>query len=143
LNATVIPTPTIDPILHRWIRQFWNNGTKYGYEFRFFGDGTVSYKYGITTTSSGNIKILDPVLVASGTWTGLGDSKYVVKILPVGVSGAPIVREYTLVPAHQDPLYPGIIVKDHIESSYETDSIDKRTTRSEEIYFFPERAKID
>ena len=142
-TQTVIPTPISDPILHRYIRQFDLNGVLTGYEFKFYSDGTVNYKYGTTTTVNDNIKILNPSIQASGTWTNLGDGKYLVKFLPSGMSGAQIVREYTLVPAHQDPSYPGIIIKEHIESSYETDAIVDKHARTDIIYFYPELAKID
>jgi hypothetical protein len=139
--STTIPTAiTPDPILHRWVRKIW--GTNIGYEFIFYPDGSVNYRYGTTTMVSSNIKIT-PDIEASGTWTKIGENKYLIKILPTAQSGAQLIREYTLVPAHEDKDYPGIVIKDHIESSYETDAINKGKNRAADEMYYPERAKID
>ena len=134
--------PTTDPILHRWVRQYSDNqGKPVGYEFMFYPEGTATYRYGTTTMISSNIMIV-PQIEASGTWTKLSENKYLVKFLPTAMSGAQIVREYTLVPAHEETGYPGVVIKDHIESSFERDAIKIGQERSGEMYY-PERAKID
>lgn len=142
--VTTVTTPTADPILHRWIRAISGTNPKKGYEYKFYPDGTVIYNYGSTKEVSSNLVIQTPAdTSASGTWTKLGENKYIVKILPTGTTGAQIVEEYTLVPAHEDPAYPGVIIKDHIESKEETDQINKGQTRLSDEMYYPEKAKID
>jgi len=143
--TTEIPTTIApDPILHRWVRQYIHkvNGTTIGYEFKFYSDGSVNYKEGTATMVSDNIMIT-PVIEASGTWAKVGENKYLVKILPTAVSGAQLLREYTLVPAHEEVGYPGIVIRDHIESSFETDAINKGESRGADEMYYPELAKID
>ncbi|MDP2797591.1 MAG: hypothetical protein Q8N94_08805, partial [Methanoregula sp.] len=136
--------PTTDPILHRWIRQYTQNGNNYAYEFRFYPGGIVNYRTGPSTMVSSDIKLLTPpTLEASGTWSSLGNNKYLVQILPSGQSGAQLIREYTLVPAHEEKAYPGVVIKDHIESSYETEAINKGIQKQTDEMYYPERAKID
>ena len=106
--------PAADPILHRWIRQYGDPTAPQstGYEFKFYPDGTVDYREGTTKEVSSNI-IIDTTYNFSeetGTWTSLGNMTYLVKVLPTGQSGAQIIREYTLVPAHQNTDFPGITV---------------------------------
>ena len=137
-------TSTTDPILHRWIRQYNQNGKIYAYEFKFYPGGIVNYRTGPSTMVSDNIKLITPpTSEASGTWSSLGNNKYLIQILPSGHSGAQIIREYTLVPAHEEKAYPGIVIKDHIESSYETEAINKGQQRQPDEMYYPEQAKID
>jgi hypothetical protein len=133
--------PTTDPILHRWVREIFQtvNGVKVGYEFKFYPDGTVGYKYGPTEEVSSNLRILTPD-ASLGTWTKLEDNKYLVKV-PLGDGS--IMREYTLVPAHENPGYKGITIPTHIESIYETDAIGKAHVQSYGEMYYPEQAKID
>jgi hypothetical protein len=142
--ATAIPTTIApDPILHRWIRQYPMGGTLNGYEFTFYPGGILNYREGPISMISDNIKIEHATIAASGTWTKVGDNKYVVQFLPTGVSGAQIIREYTLVPAHEAKEYPGVVINDHIESSYETSAINQGQQRMSNEMYYPERAKID
>ena len=148
-QATIITpitttAPTTDPILHRYVRVYIDklNGQDVGYEFKFYPEGSVNYKYGTAKMVSDNIKI-DSLSEMSGTWTKLGDKKYLIKILPTGTSGAQIIREYTLVPEYIDPKYPGVTIREHIESSYETESINKGQAKRADEMYYPERAKID
>jgi hypothetical protein len=144
--TTAIPTTLApDPILHRWIRQYRStNGSIAAYEFTFFQGGIVQYRTGYPTMISSNIRIDQSLLEASGTWTKTGDNKHVIQILPTGVSGAPIVREYTLVPAHEAKEYPGVIIKDHLESNFEPqEAVNRNWQRGENEMFYPELAKID
>ena len=141
--VTTATTPAPDPILHRWIRRYTVNQSDYGYEFRFFPDGTVSYDEGPTTEISSNIQIPDPVSEASGTWVNEGNNKYLVKILPTGETGAPVVREYTLVPRNSPANYPGLVIPAHIESSFETNQIPKAREPMPDEMDYPEQAKID
>lgn len=137
-------TATADPILHRWVRIVSGTDPQKGYEWKFYTDGTVAYNYGSTKMTSSNIVVQTPVdMSASGTWSKIGENKYLVKVLPTGENGAQIIREYTLVPAHEDPAYPGIIINDHIESSFETDQINKGQARRYDEMYYPEKAKID
>lgn len=92
---------------------------------------------------SSNIMIEQQTNMYSGTWTPTGNNKYLVSYLPVGVSGAQIVREYTLVPSHEEPGYPGVVIATHIESNFETDQIQLGTFNTIENMFYPEQAKID
>ena len=149
LSTTVtmaIPTTIApDPILHRWIRQYRNTtGSFIAYEFTFFPGGIVQYRTGYPTMISSNLRIDQSLQEASGTWTKTGDNKYVIQILPTGMTGAPIVREYTLVPAHEATGYPGVVIKDHLESIYETQAaIAQNWQKGPDEMFYPERAKID
>lgn len=150
LVTTALPvTPattaaTADPILHRWVRIVSGTDPLKGYEWKFYPDGTAAYNYGSTKMTSSNIVILMPVdMSASGTWSKIGENKYLVKVLPTGETGAQIIREYTLVPSHEDPAYPGITIRGHIESSFETDQINKGQARRYDEMYYPEKAKID
>lgn len=143
-TATIV-VPTTDPIIHRWVRELFIpvNNEKVGYEFKFYPGGVVNYRYGKTEMVSSNIRIATPLLEASGTWVNLGDNKYLVKFLPTAESGAQIIREYTLVPAHEVKEYPGVVIPTHIESSYETDAIGKAHVQAYGEMYYPEQAKID
>jgi hypothetical protein len=134
-------TATTDPILHRYIRSYGGSG----YEFRFFPNGVLNYRSGTTKRVSGEYLIDRVDAQASGTWTALGHNKYLVQFLPVGVSGATLVREYTLFPSYQDPQYPGITIAEHIESSYEKDNLNPgEYVQLNQIYrYYPERGKTD
>jgi hypothetical protein len=134
-------TASTDPIIHRYIRQY--SGLTTGYEFKFYPEGTVDYREGTIKEISGNFMIDTVSLEASGTWTNLGNMVYLVKILPTGQSGAQIIRQYTLVPAHEEKDYPGVVITEHIESSYETNAINLGQQRSSNIMYYPERVKID
>jgi hypothetical protein len=141
--SATIPPMNADPILHRYVFR-WPNAVEnnlYGYEYKFYPDGSVIYKYGIVTEVSSNLKI-NPTQQMGGTWTNIGNSNYLVKILPEGKSGQYYTREYTLVPEYEDPLYPGKIYREHIESNYERDAIFPGYEKTDRMYF-PERAKID
>lgn len=149
LAAPTTGASTTDPILHRWIRQY-GDPTAYqstGYEFKFYPDGTVDYRNGTTKEVSSNI-IIDttyPYIEESGTWTALSNMTYLVKVLPAGQSGAQFIRQYTLVPAHQDPDFPGVTIPAQIESSYETNQIGSNTNEppNSDLMYYPEQAKID
>jgi hypothetical protein len=146
IETTVPTVATIDitdPILHRWVRRyiFTVNGQESGYEFRFYPNGTVNYKIGSARMVFGNIEIITPLSEASGTWTKIDDNKYRIQILPT--SGARIYRVYTRVPAYVDPEYPGVIIPEHLESSYETDDIRQGQVPGPDEMYYPERAKID
>jgi hypothetical protein len=130
-----------DPILHRWIRRYPASGGYAGYEFKFYPEGTVVYKEGTTEMVSSNVKIPTPTSQGSGTWTKLSEGHYLVKVNPVGVSGAPLVREYVIVAA--DATYP-----QHLVSDYEQSFVDA-TWKTGNIHDYPvdifylERGKID
>ncbi len=159
--AAVVTTPvpavnasfgvnTTDPILHRWIREYGSttSSDSTGYEFKFYPEGTVDYLSGDTRMVSGNIFIdlTQPYVEYSGTWTNIGNATYLVKLLPDGLSGVTILREYTLVPAHVDPDYPGITIPAQIQSSYEMAFIGAGGSREdphEDIMYYPEQALID
>lgn len=138
-------TPPSDPIEHRYIRQYIDPKTAktIGYEYKFFHGGILRYRSGTTTMSSGNIVIDEMQEEGSGTWTNLGNNKYLLKYLPTAVSGADVIKEYTLVAAHVDPSYPGIVIVEHIESDFETSHINKGEQIRHDYMYFPERAKID
>jgi hypothetical protein len=140
---TTIATPAPDPILHRWIRIISGTNPASGYELKFYPGGTVVFNQGTIKEVSSNIMISTTTLSASGTWTALGDNKYLVKINPVGNDGAPYVWEYTWVPAHEEPEYPGVVIAEHIESQDERDAIPKGRQPMRDEMFFPERAKVD
>jgi hypothetical protein len=148
-TAPVNTTRTLqatDPILHRWIRMLQDadaNGRYQGYELKFYADGTIDYRSGSVTEVESNLRI-DPVESEStGTWTSRGDNKYLVKVWPVGNSGAQFIREYTLVPEYLDKTY-NIPQKEHIESSYELDAVPTYGNQAPNGRFlYPERAKID
>jgi hypothetical protein len=135
---TTVPTAASDPILHRWIRQNVSGG---GYEFRFYSDGTVVYKEGTIVSVSSNLKIPSPELTASGSWTKLSDGHYLVKINPVGSSGAPLVREYILVAE-------SYALPEHLVSDFEQADVDAATkdgtlhSYADDVFYL-ERAKID
>jgi hypothetical protein len=114
-----------------------------GYELRFYRDGTVIFTRGPMVEKSSNI-MMDgtPELTASGTWSNIGDSRYLVKVNPTGLSGAPTIWEYTYVPAYTDHSN-GKQVPEHIESQDERDAIPKGRNPFPDEMFFPERAKTD
>ncbi len=143
-EITTMTTAASDPIEHRYIRQYSipGVGTKYAYEFKFYPGGTLRYREGIPKMVSDNIMIDDVKAEATGTWIAMGNNKYMIKFLPVGTDGAQIIREYTLVPAHEEKDYPGVVIDEHIESEYETNLINKGEARRDVMYY-PERAKID
>jgi hypothetical protein len=116
----------------------------FGYEFKFYPDGTADYRTGYTTEISGNIAIKTLTSEASGTWSPQANMTYMVKILPVGTAGgAPVIRIYTLVPAHENSEYPGVVIPSHIESSYELNELTPGEVLSADVMYFPEQAKID
>ena len=149
-NATVttkvtvaIPAKTADPILHRYIFK-WPEAVKgvyYGYEYKFYPDGSVTYKYGPLSEVS-SVMTINPTSQMGGTWMNLGNNKYLVKIIPEGKSVQSYTREYTLVAEYEDPLYPGKINKEHIESDYEKGAIFPGWEKLDRMYY-PERAKTD
>jgi hypothetical protein len=147
--ATPVPTSVLenkssDPILHRWVRQYQvSPSPEYvGYEFIFYSDGSVVYNSGEASMISSNIKIKS-TFQASGTWTNVGNGKYIVKVNPVLVGGAPIIREYTRVVTYEDPRYPGKIINEHLESSYEREAFEKNPYQRGDNMPWLERAKID
>ena len=153
--ATPIPTTvqenkTNDPILHRWVRQYLADPTlgatstsQYmGYEYIFYQDGSVVYNSGEASMISSNIKIKS-TFEASGTWTNVGNGKYIVKVNPVLVGGASIIREYTRVVTYEDPRYPRKIINEHLESSYEREAFEKNPYPRGDSMPWLERAKID
>lgn len=145
-TATTATASTADPILHRWIRQYMqpSTGSMIGYEFKFYPDGTVDYREGYTQEISGNIAIKTVTYEASGSWSSLGNMVYQAKILPVGTAGgAPMIRDYTIVPAHENKDYPGVVIATHIESSYELNELTAGQVLSSDVMYFPEQAKID
>ncbi|MCK9580112.1 MAG: hypothetical protein M0Q92_06630 [Methanoregula sp.] len=141
--CATIPPRDADPILHRYVFRWPDmvNNAIYGYEYKFYPEGSVIYKYGIVTEVSSNLKI-NPTQQMAGTWTNIGNCTYLVKILPEGESGQYYTREYILIPDYEDPLYPGKIYREHIESNYERDAIFPGYEKTDRMYF-PERAKID
>jgi hypothetical protein len=141
--SATIPPGDADPILHRYVFR-WPDAIEnniYGYEYKFYPEGSVIYKYGIVTEVSSNLRI-NPTQQMGGTWTNIGNSTYLVKILPEGQSGQYYTREYILIPDYEDPRYPGKIYREHIESDYERDAIFPGYEKTDRMYF-PERAKID
>jgi len=134
-----------DPILHRFIRQYTDTSTgrMVGYEFKFYPDGTVNYREGLTNEVSGNIVIQTVIGEGSGTWSPLGSMTYLIKILSTAQSGAQVIRQYTLVMAHENPKFPGVTIPEHIESSYETDQINLGQQPDPNSMEYPELAKID
>ena len=137
-----------DPILHRWLRQYPTSGSTSwaAYQFIFYGDGSVVYDAGTPKETMSNIQIdpQQPSVELSGTWAKSGINTYLVKLLPIGTAaGAPIIREYTWVPAAKDPQY-GYIVPEHIVSQFEIDEYAHlgRDLFSDEMKY-PERVKID
>jgi len=141
-TTVAITTPTIDPILHRYIKI---NSPTSAYEFTFYPSGVLNYREGTYKQVSGDYSIDAVTGEASGTWINEGNNKYLVQYLPVGTSGAQIVREYTLVPSHQDPEYPGITIAEHIKSTYETNALYKaQPIQIDRMYnYYPQRAIID
>ncbi len=138
-----IPAKTADPILHRYIFK-WPETVKsiyYGYEYKFYSDGSVTYKYGPLSEVS-SVMTINPSSQMGGTWTNLGENKYLVKIIPEGKNVQSYTREYTLVAEYEDPLYPGKINKEHIESDYERNAIFPGWETLDRMYF-PERANTD
>lgn len=138
-----IPAKTADPILHRYIFK-WPvavNGIDYGYEYKFYPDGSVTYKYGPLSEVS-SVMTINPTSQMGGTWMNLGDNKYLVKIIPEGKNVQSYTREYTLVAEYEDPLYPGKINTEHIESDYEKGAIFPGRDTLNQMYY-PERAKTD
>nr|WP_321351972.1 hypothetical protein [uncultured Methanoregula sp.] len=145
--AIIVVTTTAtasDPILHRWVRIVRGTTPQSGYEYKFYPEGTVVYRAGPAKMVSGNILIQEPYTTdTSGTWSKIGDNRYLVKIYPAGLSGAQVVSEYTLVPDYVDPAYPGVTIRAHIESKAETDAINKGISRHTDEMYYPEQAKID
>jgi hypothetical protein len=142
--TTPAMTPAPDPIEHRYIRQYSDPQSHQwvGYEFRFYPGGTLRYRDGLPKMESKNI-IIDKVNhEGSGTWEAIGNNKYLVKYLPAGVSGAPLIVEYTLVPDHEEKDYPGMLIREHIESTDETNAI-KAGEEHTGVMYYPERAEID
>ena len=142
--TTPVPTTAPDPIEHRYIREYSDPQSHQwvGYEFRFFPGGTLRYRQGIPKTESHNIIIDKVIHEGSGTWEAIGNNKYLVKYLPAGVSGAPLIVEYTLVPDHEEKDYPGMLIREHIESTDETNAI-KPGEEHKGVMYYPERAEID
>jgi hypothetical protein len=141
--TATIPAKNADPILHRYVFR-WPDPVKetyYGYEYKFFSDGSVIYKYGPITEVSSNLKI-NPTSQMGGTWTNMGNKKYQVKVVPEGKNVQSYTREYTLVLAYEDPAFPGKLYAEHIESDYERNAIYPGLDKLDRTYF-PERAKID
>lgn len=130
-------TQATDPILHRYVKL---NKDLSGYEFTFYPGGVVSYRAGSTKQVKGDYTINVVDNQASGTWTSLGNNKYLVQFLPVGVEGAKIIREYTLVPAHKDPEY-GAMVPEYIMSTYESENLNKaeRIQINQMYRYYPQR----
>jgi hypothetical protein len=114
-----------------------------GYEFKFYPDGTVNYREGLTNEVSGNLVIQTVTGVGSGTWSPLGSMTYFIKILPTAQSGVQVIRQYTLVMAHENPKFPGVTIPEHIESSYEMDQINIARVPEPTTMDYPELAKID
>ncbi|MDP3562956.1 MAG: hypothetical protein Q8R70_00545 [Methanoregula sp.] len=138
-----IPAKTADPILHRYIFK-WPEAVKgiyYGFEYKFYPDGSVIYKYGPLTEVS-SVMTINPTSQMGGTWTNLGENKYLVKVIPEGKNVQSYTREYTWVAEYEDPLYPGKINKEHIESDYERNAIFPGWEKLDRMYY-PERAKTD
>jgi hypothetical protein len=123
-TTTVAPTanvtteaPASDPIIHRYIYHYMTADGPMGDELKFYPAGTVDYRIGYITTISDNIIITKIVSEASGTWIPLGNRNYYIKVLPTAEGGAQIIRQFTLVPAHVDPRYPGIVLPEQIIGS--------------------------
>jgi hypothetical protein len=68
---------------------------------------------------------------------------YLIKILPTAQSGTQVIRQYTLVMAHENPKFPGVTIPEHIESSYEMDQINIAQVPEPTTMDYPELAKID
>lgn len=147
-TQTIAATTTAsapDPILHRWVRQYpvltgqnhWD-----AYEFKFYPEGTLTFSYGTPKMTSGNIEVISSY-DASGTWTKSGNNTYLLHYLPLGATGAQIVKEYTYVPETYDREYARTI-PEHIVSQDEIDEYahSARELMSDEM-MYPERAKID
>ena len=100
------------------------------------------YRSGSASMISSNV-IIKSTFETSGTWTNVGNGKYIVKLNPVLVGGSSIIREYTRIPTYEDKQYPGLMIKEHIESSYEKNVIEKDQIPKADEMFYPERAKID
>ncbi|WP_321508595.1 hypothetical protein [uncultured Methanoregula sp.] len=122
--TTVVPvatvtnaTPAADPVIHRYIYQYMTANGPMGHELKFYPGGTVDYRIGYTTTITDNIIITKIVSEASGTWIPLGKMVYYIKVLPTAEGGAQIIRQFTLVPAHEDPRYPGITLPEKLVGS--------------------------
>ncbi|MGB8219231.1 MAG: hypothetical protein WCE46_02475 [Methanoregula sp.] len=54
-----------------------------------------------------------------------------------------MIRDYTIVPAHENKDYPGVVIATHIESSYELNELTAGQVLSSDVMYFPEQAKID
>jgi hypothetical protein len=124
------PAPAADPILHRYMftypnsQGFLGNEVVMGRELRFYPGGTlyetggtVDYRIGYVGEVSGNTAIVKIVSEASGTWIPMGNNTYYIKILPTELGGAQLIRHFTLVPAHVNPSYPGIVYPEQIVAS--------------------------
>jgi len=140
-TITTTATPTSDPILHRWIRKIEGTTPIKAYELKFYPGGTVVYNYGTFKEVSSNMMIVLPAdIQATGTWTNVGENKYLVKVLPTNYGGAPYVWEYTYVPVY---LPDGTIFSEHIENTEERAAVPKGRQQMPGEMFYPERAKID
>ena len=140
-TITTTATPTSDPILHRWIRKIEGTNPVKAYELKFYPGGTVVYNYGTFKEVSSNMMIVPPADIQStGTWTNVGDNKYLVKVNPTNISGAPYVWEYMYVPVY---LPDGTIFSEHIENAEERDAVPKGRQQMPGEMFYPVRAKID
>lgn len=141
---TIATTATLlssDPILHRWIRKITGTNPVKAYELKFYPGGTVVYNYGNFTEISSNMMVVPPAdLQATGTWTNVGDNKYLVKVNPTNVEGAPYVWEYTYVAVY---LPDGTKFSEHIENAEERNAVPKGRQQMPDEMFYPERAKKD
>ena len=121
-----------------------SSGSMAGYEFRFSPDGTVDYREGYTQEISDNIAIKTVTSEASGTWSSLGNMTYlredIARLRTAG--GAPIIRQYTLVPAHENKDYPGVVIPTHIERLLRTQRTHCRSSIEFRCHVFP-RASED
>lgn len=143
---TTVTTQASDPIEHRYIRQYTDpySSKWIGYEYKFYPGGVLRYRDGLTKMTSGNVIINQINHEGSGTWINLGNNKYLLKyLLKDDENSAQTIEEYTLVLAHTEPDYPGVVIAEHIESEAELKSINKGEQRRGDYMYFPERAKID
>lgn len=100
------------------------------------------YTFGTPTETSGNIQV-DSTYQATGTWAKSGNNTYLLHYLPVGVTGAQVVDEYTWVPETIDKEY-GRTIPEHIVSRSEIEQYahSARDLMADEM-MYPERAKVD
>jgi len=142
IPSTQTPSADNDPILHRY---FKINTPPSGYEITFYPNEVVNYRVGSFKMVSGDYTMDNVEWTASGTWTSLGNNKYMIQILPAGQTGAQVIREYTLIPAYSDPKFPGLTIAEHIESSYESNALNKgEYVQKDQMYrYYPQRAIND